>query len=105
VEPVKLPTTGTPTNALLADANYWTPTSVSPYYFPPLMKIAPHTATGAAMYGNTSFTVGLPGYSVATVGAVGGNIGFADGHVVWRTLPLMQTNPASSIPNDGFGTW
>jgi prepilin-type processing-associated H-X9-DG protein len=105
VEPVKLPTSGTPTNALLADANYWTPTSVSPAYFPPLMKVAPHTAAGAAMYANSSFTVGFHGNSVASVGAVGGNVGFADGHVFWRTLPLMQTNQASSIPNDAFGAW
>jgi prepilin-type processing-associated H-X9-DG protein len=105
VEPVKLPTTGTPTNELLADANYWTPSSVSPGYFPPQMKIAPHTAQGAAMALSSSFTVGLPGNSVASVGAVGGNIGFADGHVEWRTLPQMSTNAASSLPDDAFGTW
>jgi prepilin-type processing-associated H-X9-DG protein len=105
VEPVKYPTVGTPTNELLADANYWTPSSVSPDYFPPLMKVAPHTPNGAAMFAGSSFTVGLPGNSVASVGAVGGNVGFADGHVDWRSLPLMQTNIASSIPNDAFGNW
>jgi prepilin-type processing-associated H-X9-DG protein len=105
VEPVKYPTAGTPTNELLADANYWTPSSVSPDYFPPLMKVAPHTPTGAVMSGNTSFTVGLAGTSVASVGAVGGNVGFADGHVDWRSITSMQTNAASSIPNDAFGNW
>jgi len=105
VEPVKYPTAGTPTNELLADANYWTPSSVSPGYFPPLMKVAPHASTGAVVNSRSTFTVGLPGNSVASVGAVGGNIGFADGHVDWRTITLMQTNPASSIPGDAFGTW
>jgi len=105
VLPVKYPTTGTSTNELLADANYWTPGSVSPGYFPAQMKIAPHTSAGAAMSQDSSFTVGLPGASAASLGAVGGNIGFADGHVVWRTLPQMQTNMASSLPDDAFGSW
>jgi prepilin-type processing-associated H-X9-DG protein len=105
VLPVKYPTAGTPTNELLADANYWTPASVSPGYFPAQMKIAPHTPMGAATTQDSSFTVGLPGNSVANVGAVGGNIGFADGHVEWRILPQMQTNSASSIPADAYGTW
>jgi prepilin-type processing-associated H-X9-DG protein len=105
VEPVKMPTTGTSTNELLADANYWTPNSVSAGYFPAQMKVAPHTPIGAAVAQRSSFTVGLPGTSVASVGAVGGNIGFADGHVEWRSLPQMQTNAASSIPDDAFGTW
>jgi prepilin-type processing-associated H-X9-DG protein len=69
------------------------------------MKVAPHTSAGAAMYANSSFTVGLPGNSIISVGAVGGNTGYADGHVDWRTLPMMQINAASSIPGDGLGAW
>lgn len=105
VQPVKFPTTGTATNELLADANYWTGNSVNPGYFPAQMKVAPHTSAGAAMMQSSSFTVGLPGNSVANVGAVGGNVGFADGHVEWRTLPRMQTNSASSLMDNNYGAW
>jgi len=103
LEPVKWPATST--NELLADANYWTPSgSSSTGPFPAAMKLAPHTATGAAMSQSSSFTIGLPGNSVASVGAMGGNIAFVDDHVEWRTLPQMQTNAASSLP-DAYGAW
>jgi prepilin-type processing-associated H-X9-DG protein len=101
VEAVKWPPTAT--NELLADANYWT-SSASPGYFPALMKVAPHTPMGAAMARSSSFTVGLPGNSSASIGAVGGNVGFFDGHVEWLTLPKMQTNYASSLPG-AYGAW
>jgi|HubBroStandDraft_1064217.scaffolds.fasta_scaffold130934_2 type II secretory pathway pseudopilin PulG len=98
---VKWPSTST--NELLADANYYTsPDASSP--FPAQMKIAPHTAMGAATTHGSSFTVGLPGNSSASIGAVGGNIGFVDGSVLWRNLPLMQTNTASSS-SDAYGIW
>jgi prepilin-type processing-associated H-X9-DG protein len=103
VQDVKWPNSST--NELLADANYWTaPGSAGSSYFPALMKIAPHTATGGAMAQRSSFTVGLPGLSSASIGAVGGNIAFIDGHVSWLTLPRMQTNCAS-FPNDAYGAW
>ncbi len=102
VLPVKWP--GSPTNELLADANYWTPGGVNTGYFPPQMKCAPHTAMGAAMARNSSFTIGLPGNSSASIGALGGNIGFADGHVDWILLKHLQTNAASSI-SDAYGVW
>jgi hypothetical protein len=69
-----------------------------------MMKVAPHTAMGAAMSRGSTFTVGLPGESSASIGAVGGNVGFIDSHVEWRTLPRMQTNAASSLP-DTYGAW
>jgi hypothetical protein len=59
---------------------------------------------GAAMARSSSFTVGLPGNSSASIGAVGGNIGFFNGSVVWQILPKMQTNSASSLP-DAYGAW
>jgi competence protein ComGC len=93
----------TSTNELLADANYFTSSSASAYA-PAQMKVAPHTAMGAAMSQGSSFTVGLPGNSSASIGAVGGNIGFVDGSVLWRNLPMMQTNPASSSL-DASGIW
>lgn len=101
VLPSKWPTTST--NELLADANYFTsPNASAP--FPAQMKVAPHTAMGAATSQGASFTVGLPGNSSASIGAAGGNIGFVDGSVLWRNLPLMQTNPASSSL-DAYGIW
>jgi Tfp pilus assembly protein PilE len=94
------------TNELLADANFWTPSSVGSGYFQPMMKVAPHAAMGAVTSQNSSFTVGLPGNSSACIGATGGNIGFVDEHVKWLPLTQMQTNAASStsIP-DAYGAW
>jgi prepilin-type N-terminal cleavage/methylation domain-containing protein len=101
VLPSKWPTAST--NELLADANYFTsPSANAP--FPAQMKVAPHTTMGAAISQGSSFTVGLPGVSSASLGAVGGNIGFVDGSVLWRNLPQMQTNPASSSL-DAYGIW
>jgi type II secretory pathway pseudopilin PulG len=102
VEPVKWPFTST--NEVLADANYWTSAQVGTGCFPAQMKVAPHCAMGAAIAQGTSFTVGLPGASSASIGAVGGNVAFVDGSVVWRNLSKMQTNPASS-DTYAFGNW
>ena len=105
VQPVKWPATST--NELLADANYWTPGGTSSDYFPAQMKVAPHTPMGAAMARNSTFTVGLAGNSSASIGAMGGNVGFVDGHVAWRSMTRMQTNTASapSSLSDAYGTW
>jgi competence protein ComGC len=91
------------TNELLADANYYTSSSAN-LPFPAQMKVAPHGAMGAVTAQGSTFTVGLPGYSSASIGAVGGNIGFVDGSVLWHNLPQMQTNPASSS-SDAYGIW
>jgi len=95
----------TSTNELLADANYWVPSSVTSDYFKPAMKVAPHTAMGAAMSQGSSFTIGLPGESSASIGAVGGNVAYIDGSVIWRNLLKMQTNYASSSLNEAYGIW
>jgi type II secretory pathway pseudopilin PulG len=94
------------TNELLADANFWTPSGISSEYFQPMMKVAPHASTGAVMSQNSTFTVGLPGGSSASIGAIGGNIAYVDEHIVWMPLQKMQTNTASStsVP-DAFGAW
>jgi competence protein ComGC len=98
----KMPLTST--NELFADANYWVPSSASGPYFKPAMKVAPHTVMGAAIAQGSSFTVGLPGNSSASIGAAGGNVGFIDGSVIWRNLLRMQTNAASSSL-DAYGVW
>jgi type II secretory pathway pseudopilin PulG len=103
LEPVKWPASST--NELLADANYWTPAqAASSGYFPSLMKVAPHAAMGPILSKGSAFTVGLPGKSSASIGAVGGNIGLVDGSVQWRNISLMQTNAASSL-EDAYGAW
>ena len=88
------------TNELLADANYWT-TGQSAYS--PMIKLAPHTAAGAALaQSSTSFAPGAT--NSISIGAVGGNVQYFDGSVVWRAIASMQSHPASSI-NDAYGNW
>jgi type II secretory pathway pseudopilin PulG len=101
VSPTKI--TDSPTNELIADANYWTPNQTSGS-FPSVMKVAPHGAMGAASSRGTSFTVGLNGNNSAGIGAVGGNIGFLNWSINWRNIKQMQTYPASS-QLDGYGNW
>jgi prepilin-type N-terminal cleavage/methylation domain-containing protein len=96
--------TDSPTNELIADANYWTPEGSSGS-FPGGMKVAPHGAMGAAIVRGSSFTVGLKqGVNSAGIGAAGGNIGFLDFSVTWRNIRQMQTYSASS-QQDGNGNW
>lgn len=103
-ETIFLPTSlkaASPTNELFADANYWSSASGA---FPAAMKMAPHGAMGAAMSGNSSFTVGLPGASSVSIGAVGGNVARLDYTVLWHSVSQMQTNGASSV-GDGQAMW
>jgi prepilin-type N-terminal cleavage/methylation domain-containing protein len=93
--------TDPPSTPLIADANYWTLASSS---LPALLKVAPHTDMGAATTAGSSFTVGLSGISSASIGAVGGNVGYLNSSVVWRSMGQMQTYAASS-QSDGYGNW
>jgi Tfp pilus assembly protein PilE len=95
--------TDSPTNELIADANYWTPSQTSGS-FPSAMKVAPHSAMGAAISRGTSFTVGLTGNTSAQIGAAGGNIGYLDMSVNWRNIRQMGSYTASS-QSDGYGNW
>jgi type II secretory pathway pseudopilin PulG len=101
VSPTKI--TDAPGSELIADANYWTPVNYAGTFVAG-MKIAPHGAMGAAMTGNSSFTVRAKGVDSAGIGATGGNIGFLNQSVAWRNIRLMQTWQASSEP-DGYGNW
>jgi prepilin-type N-terminal cleavage/methylation domain-containing protein len=102
VAPTKF--TDSPTNELIADANYWS-LEGSSGSFPGGMKVAPHGAMGASIVRGSSFTVGLkPGATSVGIGAVGGNIGFLDSSVTWRNIRQMQTFSASSL-SDGQGNW
>jgi prepilin-type N-terminal cleavage/methylation domain-containing protein len=97
-EPVKLSSTA-PTNGLLADPNYWTLAQNNSI---PLMKMAPHTASGVAMAQGPSTRAGAT--NSASIGAVGGNVEVFDGSVSWRTIRSMQTHSASSV-DDAYGNW
>ena len=112
--PTKLPS-GSSTNELLADANYWT---ISPPAS--AMAMAPHTASGGLTIAAAAVTMsrvpsssaGVSGSSNATpgivtssqIGAVGGNIGYMDGHVQWKPMKAMSTYQASS-QGDAWANW
>ena len=96
--PVKL--TAAATNELMADANYWT---LAQNGSVPLVKMAPHTAAGAAMSQQSSSS-SAGATNSASIGAMGGNIELFDGSVNWRTINSMQTFSASSV-NDAYGNW
>jgi hypothetical protein len=96
IVPVKF-SSGDPTNALLADANYW---SLAENASIPLMRMAPHTGSGGAM------AQGAPtggATNSAGIGAMGGNIAFYNGAVSWRPIKAMQTYAASSV-QDAYGS-
>jgi type II secretory pathway pseudopilin PulG len=98
VQPVKL-TAAIPNRELFADANYWTVTANA---FGPMVKVAPHTATGAAM-AMTAPPVPSATNS-ASVGAMGGNVGLYSDSVTWKTISSMQTHSAS-LDGDAYGNW
>ena len=78
-------------NAILADANYWSSTSAQQ------LTIAPHGPGGATVAAAVSGSKsGAVATNSAAAGAMGGNEGFMDGHVVWRSIQAMQAYPASS---------
>jgi prepilin-type N-terminal cleavage/methylation domain-containing protein len=86
------------TNALITDANYWTQKTAASAYFPAAMTVSPHSAAGAATSGGSSFTIGVNGgTNSAGLGAEGGNAGYINGSVVWRSINAMQTLSASSL--------
>jgi type II secretory pathway pseudopilin PulG len=98
--PVKM-TPAVQTNVLLADANYWSPTQ---YGYSPSFRMAPHTATGAAMAGISSSATTPAATNSASLGAAGGNIELFNYSVYWRNIDSMQTRPVSSA-GDAWGNW
>jgi prepilin-type N-terminal cleavage/methylation domain-containing protein len=92
------------TNVILADANHWSLIDS--------LKIAPHGRTGPAQEtttnGVTSFTRNKSGVTAKDIGAVGGNVGYLDGSVIWKTMRQMKTNIAYYNINGGDfyrGNW
>ncbi|MGA3180120.1 MAG: type II secretion system protein [Verrucomicrobiota bacterium] len=87
-------TTDTP-GAIFADANYWNGG----------LTIAPHSSAGSVVACVASASQQLTiATNSASAGAVGGNEGFIDGHVDWRSIHSMQTYPASS-DGSAYGNW
>lgn len=72
------------TNYIVADANHWGD----------VLTLAPHCKNGPFQVNGATFT--RISSTPLTVGAVGGNVGFLDGSVQWRSLRQMKTNYASS---------
>jgi type II secretory pathway pseudopilin PulG len=96
-----------PTNKLLADANYWasSPLASGQTSLTPLLKMAPHTGAGAATARVPTAGSAVPGSTNSVgLGAMGGNIELFDGSVAWRAISSMQTYSASSL-NDAYGNW
>jgi type II secretory pathway pseudopilin PulG len=86
------------TNVLLADANYWMPNGNG---YGQSMRLAPHTASGAALAHVTS----APGATnSASLGAVGGNVELYNNSITWRNLSSMQTYSVSS-GNDAWANY
>ena len=85
--PKKLTEAGT--NVILADANHWGTDGFT---------IAPHGKTGPILGvvngQQTSFTRNSKVITAREMGAVGGNVGFLDGSVIWKTMLQMKTNQA-----------
>ncbi len=85
--PKKLTEPGT--NVILADANHWGQDGFT---------IAPHGKTGPILGTvagqQTSFTRNASVITAKQMGAVGGNVGFLDGSVIWKPMSQMKTNRA-----------
>ncbi len=81
---------------ILADANHWS--------YVDGFKAAPHTRAGTILENGSSFTYDIPGATPALVGAQGGNVGFLDGSVAWKSIKQMGTNQASSYLYY-YGNW
>lgn len=95
--PLKITEDGT--NVIIADGNHWGGGEMC----------VPHRANGAMIWSvggvPTSFIDTAPlNQSPATLGAVGGNVGYLDCSVQWKNLSQMKTNYASSYTLY-YGMW
>jgi prepilin-type N-terminal cleavage/methylation domain-containing protein len=89
--PKKLTESGT--NVILADINHW---GIG-------LAFVPHTKSGGVKINGSSWLD--TSQSPKQLGAVGGNVGYLDGSVIWKNLNKMRTNRASG-PYAGYsGLW
>ena len=82
------------TNVIVADANHWGGGLV----------MAPHGKSGPVNRKGATFIRTSGSESSVTIGAVGGNVGFLDGSVIWKNVNQMKTNRASSYTLY-YGLW
>ena len=88
-----------PTLPLLTDMNDWSPGFGKSF--------APHAARGPILKNGNYSNPGPRGFSSATIGAVGGNIGLVDGSVNWKKIAEMQNHNGSRNWGDEgcFASW
>jgi len=79
-------TTESGTNYILADANHWGD----------VLVMAPHGKSGPCNDNGATFRRSNAGLTPISIGAVGGNVGFLDGHVDWLKISRMKQRYASS---------
>jgi prepilin-type N-terminal cleavage/methylation domain-containing protein/prepilin-type processing-associated H-X9-DG protein len=79
-------TTESGTNYILADANHWGD----------VLVMAPHGKTGPCNEAGATFRRTSSGLTPIAIGAVGGNVGYLDGHVSWLNIKQMKQRYASS---------
>ena len=92
VSPKKL--TDSSSLVLVSDMNDW-----SPGY---AQSFAPHTKNGPIL--QDASNPNSHGASAAAIGAAGGNVGFLDGSVAWKSIKQMQTYRGSQQWGDS-GCW
>ncbi|HZQ46661.1 MAG TPA: prepilin-type N-terminal cleavage/methylation domain-containing protein [Verrucomicrobiae bacterium] len=93
ISPKKI--TESSTLAILADANNWS--QVDGFHG------VPHRANGPLVVNGATYNYG-PTLTCAALGAVGGNVGYLDGSVIWKLMRDMKTNQASSYVYY-YGNW
>jgi prepilin-type N-terminal cleavage/methylation domain-containing protein len=88
------------TNVILADPNHWTPNT------PDNLKIVPHAKTGPVLLNGSSFHRNdTKRITPKDLGAVGGNVGYLDGSVIWKNIKQMRTNRAFGTSSAYLGNW
>jgi prepilin-type N-terminal cleavage/methylation domain-containing protein len=87
-------TSDPPSLPLIADLNHWSPVDS--------FTIIQHTSRGPLTRTNAP----QGGMSARALGAAGGNVGYLDGSVQWKTIALMQNHIASEWgPNSFTSSW
>lgn len=94
ISPLKM--TEDPSLALITDLNVWSPGS---------QTVAPHGKNGAIYREGDATNPSAGGISAQLLGAVGGNVGFLDGSVIWKKIETMKEYQLSPNPNELLGVW
>jgi prepilin-type N-terminal cleavage/methylation domain-containing protein len=82
---------------LMADLNVWTPTGGQ--------TVAPHGSTGPIRDSEDATNQSGQGRTSKQVGAIGGNVGYLDGAVIWRPIDKMKEYQLSLVQDELKGAW